>query len=205
MRLARPDLLLDMPVALKLLRPELASPETAARLRAEAWASAHFAHPGIIRVFDIEETPSGEPCIVMELLEGETLYERLEREPLEEVELLRLLLPIADALCFVHESGLIHRDLKPENIFLANVGGRPRPRRDRARRDRRTNLGARSTPTASEPPPSARRERRGANDLGLEATRTLSRPRLPLTRVAHRRRFESPRRRVIASRSRAER
>jgi len=117
------NLLLDMPVALKLLRPELASPETAARLRAEARASAHFVHPAIIRVFDIEETPSGEPCIVMELLEGETLYERLEREPLGAVELVQLLLPIAEALCFVHASGFIHRDLKPENIFLASVGG----------------------------------------------------------------------------------
>jgi eukaryotic-like serine/threonine-protein kinase len=122
------NLLLDMPVALKLLRPELASPETAARLRAEARASAHFAHPAIIRVFDIEETPSGEPCIVMELLEGETLQERLDRERLGAVELVRLLLPIAEALCFVHESGFIHRDLKPENIFLASVGGRVQPK-----------------------------------------------------------------------------
>jgi eukaryotic-like serine/threonine-protein kinase len=122
------NLLLDMRVALKLLRPELASPETAARLRAEARAAAHFTHPAIIRVFDIEETPSGEPCIVMELLEGETLYERLEREEVGAVELVRLLLPIADALCFVHESGFIHRDLKPENIFLANVGGRVQPK-----------------------------------------------------------------------------
>lgn len=122
------NLLLDMPVALKLLRPELVSPETSARLRAEARASAHFAHPAIVRVFDIEETPSGEPCIVMELLEGETLFERLEREPPGAVELVRLLLPIAEALCFVHESGFIHRDLKPDNIFLASSGGRVQPK-----------------------------------------------------------------------------
>lgn len=122
------NLLLDMPVALKLLRPELVSPEAAARLRAEARASAHFAHPAIVRVFDIEETPSGEPCIVMELLEGETLFERLEREPIGAVELVRLLLPIAEALCFVHEKGFIHRDLKPDNIFLASSGGRVQPK-----------------------------------------------------------------------------
>jgi eukaryotic-like serine/threonine-protein kinase len=122
------NLLLDMPVALKLLRPELASPETSARLRAEARASATFSHPAIVRVFDIEETPSGEPCIVMELLEGETLGERLERETVGAVELVRLLLPIAEALCFVHESGFIHRDLKPENIFLARSGGRVQPK-----------------------------------------------------------------------------
>jgi serine/threonine protein kinase len=122
------NLLLDMPVALKLLRPELVSPETSARLRAEARASAHFAHPAIVRVFDVEETPSGEPCIVMELLEGETLYERLRREPLGEVELVRLLLPIAEALCFVHERGFIHRDLKPDNIFLASSHGRIQPK-----------------------------------------------------------------------------
>jgi len=122
------NLLLDMPVALKLLRPELVSPETSARLRAEARASAHFAHPAIVRVFDIEETPSGAPCIVMELLEGETLFERLEREPPGAVELVRLLLPIAEALCFVHESGFIHRDLKPDNIFLASSGGRVQPK-----------------------------------------------------------------------------
>ncbi len=122
------NLLLDMPVALKLLRPELASPEASAMLRAEARASANFAHPAIVRVFDIEETPSGQPCIVMELLEGETLYERLEREPLEAAELVRLLLPITEALCFVHESGFIHRDLKPDNIFLASSGGRVQPK-----------------------------------------------------------------------------
>ena len=122
------NLLLDMPVALKLLRPELASPETSARLRAEARASANFSHPAIVRVFDIEETPSGEPCIVMELLEGETLAERLDREALGAVDLVRLLLPIAEALCFVHESGFIHRDLKPENIFLARSGGRVQPK-----------------------------------------------------------------------------
>jgi eukaryotic-like serine/threonine-protein kinase len=122
------NLLLDMPVALKLLRPELASPETAARLRAEARASANFSHPAIVRVYDIEETPSGEPCIVMELLEGETLAERLDREALGAIELVRLLYPIAEALCFVHESGFIHRDLKPENIFLARSGGRVQPK-----------------------------------------------------------------------------
>ncbi len=122
------NLLLDMPVALKLLRPEVASLETAARLRAEARASANFSHPAIVRVYDIEETPSGEPCIVMELLEGETLSERLERDALNPVELVGLLFPIAEALCFVHESGFIHRDLKPDNIFLARSGGRVQPK-----------------------------------------------------------------------------
>ena len=119
---------LEMPVAIKFLRPGLASPEFCQRLRVEARAAAQFVHPAIVRIFDIEETDDGEPCIVMELLEGESLGQKMDRGPIPAIEVVQLLLPIAEGLSYVHSHGLVHRDLKPDNIFLAKAEGRLQPK-----------------------------------------------------------------------------
>jgi serine/threonine-protein kinase len=122
------NLQLEIPVAIKLLRPGPNSEELSERLRVEARAAAKLAHPSIVRVFDIGEAESGEPFIVMELLNGESLGEVLERGVLPAVNAVQLLLPIAEALSLAHSRGVVHRDLKPDNIFLAREGDALQPK-----------------------------------------------------------------------------
>jgi eukaryotic-like serine/threonine-protein kinase len=117
---------LEIPVAIKLLRGH--DPELARRLKVEARASARLAHPAILRVLDVAETDEGEPFIVMDLLSGETLASALGRGNISALRAVQLLLPIADALAFAHDHGVVHRDLKPENVFLAVEGDVLRPK-----------------------------------------------------------------------------
>jgi serine/threonine-protein kinase len=119
---------LEIPVAIKLLRPGLNGAELAERLRVEARAAAKLVHPSIVRVYDIGEAESGDPFIVMELLNGESLGDRLERDRLEPSGALQLLLPIAEGLALAHSRGVVHRDLKPDNIFLAQQGDTLQPK-----------------------------------------------------------------------------
>ena len=91
--------LIDMPVAIKLIRADLDREQFGGRLLQEARAAAKLSHPAIVRVFDVGQTALGDPFIVMELLEGETLTELIEREGrLSSERAVQLLLPIADAL-----------------------------------------------------------------------------------------------------------
>jgi serine/threonine-protein kinase len=122
------NLQLEIPVAIKLLRPDMGSTDLGQRLRVEARAAAMLAHPSIVRVFDIGESERGEPFIVMELLLGESLASVLQRGPLPPASAVGLLLPIAEALGVSHSHGVVHRDLKPDNIFLAAEGGSLRPK-----------------------------------------------------------------------------
>ena len=122
------NLQLEVPVALKLLRAGMNAAELGERLRVEARAAAKLVHPSIVRVFDIGEAESGEPFIVMELLQGQTLGEMLERGPLSAVNALQLLLPIGEALSLAHSRGVVHRDLKPDNIFIASEGSCLQPK-----------------------------------------------------------------------------
>jgi eukaryotic-like serine/threonine-protein kinase len=122
------NLHLEVPVAIKLLRPGLNSDELGERLRVEARAAAKLVHPSIVRVFDIGEAESGEPFIVMELLNGESLGDALELGPLPAVNAVQMLLPIAEALSLAHSRGVVHRDLKPDNIFLAREGDAVQPK-----------------------------------------------------------------------------
>ncbi|HKU44474.1 MAG TPA: serine/threonine-protein kinase [Polyangiales bacterium] len=115
--------LLELPVAIKILRPDLRGTEAAARMLTEARVQAKLHHPHVVRVFDYGETPAGDAYIVMELLEGVSLAEWLEtRGALPPVVAIQLLLPVIDALCAAHRAGVIHRDLKPDNVFLATGG-----------------------------------------------------------------------------------
>jgi serine/threonine-protein kinase len=111
---------LDIDVAIKLIRGEQATAEMADRLLNEARAAARLGHPAIVRINDFGKTSSGDPFIVMELLDGEDLAKSLERRGrLSATKAVRTLLPIAHALTVAHTKGIVHRDLKPENVYLA--------------------------------------------------------------------------------------
>jgi serine/threonine protein kinase len=118
---------LDVAVAVKVVATAADREWLRPRFMREANAAARLRHPAIVRVFDVDQTPQGDPFIVMELLEGETLTKRMTPR-LDPIEAVRLLLPIADALRVAHEGGVIHRDVKPENVFLALDGGQLQPK-----------------------------------------------------------------------------
>ncbi len=110
---------IDLPVAIKLIRAGLNRDALAGRLLQEARAAAKLSHPAIVRVFDVGQTEHGDPFIVMELLQGQSLADRLqEGGRLAATHAVQLLLPIADALALAHSKGLVHRDVKPDNVFV---------------------------------------------------------------------------------------
>jgi serine/threonine protein kinase len=110
---------LDRRVAVKVLREE--SPEFAARLRAEALILARLDHPALIRVFDADEH-EGEPFIVMELVEGDTLSRRLADGPLTPDEAAAMARDLGAGLAHAHQLEIIHRDVKPSNVILPEEG-----------------------------------------------------------------------------------
>jgi len=120
------NLALDVHVALKLIRAELAHsvPGLGERLLQEARAAASIEHPAVIQIFDFGMTELSDPFIAMELLHGESLASTVKRRgkvnPLRAVQ---TLLPIVDALLAAHQRGIVHRDLKPDNIFLSRGAG----------------------------------------------------------------------------------
>jgi eukaryotic-like serine/threonine-protein kinase len=117
------DTLLGRRVAIKVLAEELAGDRVALRrFRREARATAKLDHPNVIRVFDFVD---GEPpFLVLELLEGHTLADRLRRDgALPPAEAARIAAAVADGLDVAHRAGIIHRDIKPSNIMLTAGGG----------------------------------------------------------------------------------
>ncbi len=113
----------DRKVAIKLVRAECASDRKfLTRFRREMEVTTQLRHPSTIRVFEHGETEDGRPFMVMELLQGESLADRLERGPIPELEALQYARQIAESLSEAHEHGIFHRDLKPDNIFIEKVG-----------------------------------------------------------------------------------
>jgi serine/threonine-protein kinase len=109
-------------VALKLL-PDMfaADPERLARFQREALALASLNHPNIAQIHGLE-TAGASRCIVMELVDGETLQDRLQRGPIPIDEALAIATQVAHALEAAHEKDIIHRDLKPANVKITPEG-----------------------------------------------------------------------------------
>jgi serine/threonine protein kinase/Tol biopolymer transport system component len=116
------DTRLDRRVAVKVLAPDLAAdPDFRQRFAREARALSALNHPHICRLYDVCEDEEAE-CLVLELIEGESVAARLERGPLPLGQVLRFAIQIADALEAAHSHGIIHRDLKPANVMLTPAG-----------------------------------------------------------------------------------
>jgi serine/threonine protein kinase/Tol biopolymer transport system component len=116
------DTKLGRPVAIKRLPAVFASdPDRLARFRREAQVLASLNHPNIAHVYGLEESGDTQ-CIVMELVEGETLQERIARGPVPVDAALTIATQIADALTAAHDKGVVHRDLKPGNVMLTPDG-----------------------------------------------------------------------------------
>jgi len=110
------DTRLDREVAIKILPAALANdPDRMARFTREAKVLASLNHPNIATIFGVEEG-----ALVMELIEGDTLVERIAKGPIPVEEAVRIAEQIAEALEYAHEHGVIHRDLKPANVKAAN-------------------------------------------------------------------------------------
>jgi serine/threonine-protein kinase len=121
------NLELDERVALKLAHPVYRStPELVARFRAEARALARIRSEHVARVFDVISTDTGDPVMVMELLEGEDLGRLIERKALPPQEMIvGWMIEVCSGLGVAHANGIVHRDIKPGNIFIASaLGGR---------------------------------------------------------------------------------
>ena len=118
------DSRLSREVAIKVLPAHLSEmPEVRARFEREAQTVSSLNHPNICTLFDVGREGTTD-YLVMELIEGDTLAERLKRGPLPAPELLRLGAQIADALDRAHRAGVIHRDLKPGNVMLTRSGAK---------------------------------------------------------------------------------
>jgi Protein kinase domain len=105
--------------ALKMLLPQFSSDETIVqRFFNEARAASTIAHPGIVEIYDFGRHTDGRAYLVMALLEGESLQDRMTRAPLAPVEGATLVAQVASTLAAAHGRGIVHRDLKPDNIFL---------------------------------------------------------------------------------------
>src|SRR5262245_28477096 len=118
------DTRLDRAVAVKILPPALAvDPQFRERFDREARAISHLTHPNICTLHDVGEH-GGTAFLVMELLEGQTLAERLETGALPPAQALTVAIEIASALAAAHRAGIVHRDLKPGNVILTKAGAK---------------------------------------------------------------------------------
>ncbi|MBV8517053.1 MAG: protein kinase [Acidobacteria bacterium] len=110
-------------VALKVLNAgELAYPDKRARFLREARSAAAVRHQNVATIYDVDETPEGQPFIVMEYCEGETLSQRIRRRALDTGEFLSIARQIAAGLAAAHEKGIVHRDIKSANIIIEPTG-----------------------------------------------------------------------------------
>jgi serine/threonine-protein kinase len=119
--------LIGRPVAVKVLHGDFAdSPDALERFRREARAATAIRHPNIIEITDMGMTSTGQPFLVMELLEGVSLATLLAAaSPMPTARTVDLMSQVLDALEAAHEKGIVHRDLKPDNVFIVQDRSRP--------------------------------------------------------------------------------
>ena len=118
---AAEDTILHRRVALKVLRGHDAGESKWRRFQREARSASMLNHPNVVTVFDVGRE-GDEHYIVMELVEGETLRQRLDRGPVTCAEALDVACGVAHGLAAAHEAWLVHRDVKPENVALRRDG-----------------------------------------------------------------------------------
>ena len=118
------DLLLERPVAVKVLRPEYADhPETLERFRKEARNAGALSNSHVAQVYDYGPSgPNGSPYLVMEFVDGPSLADLLVVDPIEPARALDVIAQAADGLAAAHKAGVIHRDIKPGNILISSEG-----------------------------------------------------------------------------------
>jgi Protein kinase domain len=118
------DLVLDRPVAVKLLRAELAQhADTIARFRSEARHAAGLSHPSIAQVYDFGEAADDDPAfLVLELVDGPPLTELIATGLLPPDQVMDIVAQVASGLAVAHAAGVVHRDIKPANLLLDSSG-----------------------------------------------------------------------------------
>lgn len=104
-----------------MVRGVFASPDDLRRFRTEAESAAKLNHPHIVSVFEVGDQ-AGLPYFSMQLIEGETLAQRISRSPLSPARCPAADSAVAGAIAYAHRNGVLHRDLKPSNILLIRRG-----------------------------------------------------------------------------------
>ena len=118
------DLLLERPVAVKVLRPEYSDhPETLERFRKEARNAGALSNSHVAQVYDYGPSgPNGSPYLVMEFVDGPSLADLIAADPIEPARALDVIAQAADGLAAAHKAGVVHRDIKPGNILISSEG-----------------------------------------------------------------------------------
>jgi eukaryotic-like serine/threonine-protein kinase len=117
------DLSLGRQVALKILNAsDLAYEDRRARFMREARSAAAVRHQNVATIYEVDETEDGQPFLVMEYCEGETLSQRMRRRAIDSAEFLTISRQIAAGLAAAHEKGIVHRDIKSANIMIEPTG-----------------------------------------------------------------------------------
>jgi serine/threonine protein kinase/tetratricopeptide (TPR) repeat protein len=117
-----------MEVAIKVIKPEYASPAAIARFENEKQALANMDHPNIAKVLDAGHTQAGMPYFVMDLIKGIPITKYCDDKKLTVRERLELFIPICEAVQHAHQKGVVHRDLKPSNILVAHYDEKAVPK-----------------------------------------------------------------------------
>ncbi|MEP6862252.1 MAG: protein kinase [Deltaproteobacteria bacterium] len=117
---------IDRVIALKMLNQQMQGDQQwVQRFYNEAKACSRLQHPNTIRMFDFGQTQDGRLFMTMEFLDGVSLRDALQREPLAPQRVVKVLIQCCASLAEAHSIGIIHRDIKPDNVFLLNMAGSP--------------------------------------------------------------------------------